>query len=111
MATTWLTLDSRKSAAVARISRGISGLRKDLADYAQNTGGTFLIYGSAARGDYRYDSDVDIIVDFPLEKESDAWRFAEDACRKHGLAPDVRPKRLCEKKFIDHIAGDAEHIS
>lgn len=111
MATTWLTLESRKAEAVASISRGISALREDLAVFAKRMGGKFLMYGSAARGDYRFDSDVDIIVDFPSAKESDAWRFAEEACRRHGLVPDVRPRRYCEKKFIDRIASDAEEIS
>lgn len=107
----WLTLASRKLGAVAAISRGIVDLRKDLEGYAKKVGGAFLIYGSAARGDYRFDSDVDIIIDFSVEKESDAWSFAEATCRKHGLVPDVRPKRFCELKFLEHIAKDAEVIS
>ena len=111
MAGNWLTLRSRKLNAVEKISIGIARLRKDLEDYARTTGGTFLIYGSAARGDYGFDSDVDLIIDFPIEKESEAWGFVENECRKVGLVPDVRPKRMCGKRFLDHIAMDAETIS
>ena len=111
MAEKWLTLRSRKLRAVETISTGIARLRKDLADYARDAGGTFLLYGSAARGDHRFDSDVDILIDFPVEKESDAWSFAESQCRDLGLVPDVRPKRFCGKRFIDHIAKDATVIS
>lgn len=107
----WLTLRSRKRSAVEKISSGLACLRKDLEDYARKTGGTFLLYGSAARGDYGFNSDVDILLDFTAENESDAWEFAEAECRKLGLVPDVRPKRFCEERFIDHIARDAEVIS
>ena len=111
MSATWTTLEARKTAATARISDGVTQLRSSLAAYAKSTGGKFLLYGSAARGDVRFDSDVDIILDFPPERESDAWRFVEDACRQHGLLPDIRPKRYCQQKFIAHIAHEAEEIA
>jgi tRNA nucleotidyltransferase (CCA-adding enzyme) len=50
-----------------------------LAAYAASRGGRYLLYGSAARGTMRHDSDVDILADFPPEAIDDAWVFAEEA--------------------------------
>jgi predicted nucleotidyltransferase len=37
----------------------------ELASLGGELGGHFLLYGSAARGDLRDDSDVDLLLDFP----------------------------------------------
>lgn len=106
----WQTLSEIKLAEVARISAGLVVLKKELLLYAKAHTGSFLIFGSAARGDYRYNSDVDILVDFSGDEESDAWHFAEDCCHRLGLKPDVRPKSLCEQRFVDHVAKGALEI-
>ena len=111
MHTQWQTVNSIKKAAASKATAGIADLKKDLGQYAAEHGGAFLIYGSAARGDMRFDSDVDILVDFSPSAEAAAWRFAEDACHKHGLVPDVRPKSLCADRFINHISHGALEIS
>jgi predicted nucleotidyltransferase len=97
----WQTLSSIKTSEVARIAAGVNVLKKALSDYARMHAGTFFIYGSVAKGTLRHDSDIDILVDFPSECISDAWRFCEDACRQQGLTPDVRPKSLCSSKFLE----------
>lgn len=56
----------------------------------------------------RFGSDVDILVDFPSSAEPAAWRFAEDACCRRGLVPDVRPKSLCAERFINRISQRAK---
>ncbi len=67
-------------------------------------GGRFLLYGSAARGDLRYDSYVDLLADFP---DADAaCRFAEEACWDRGLSPDVRPLTWCTPGFLARIRPD-----
>jgi len=106
----WVTVKERKGQAIERISNGVAALRHDLELYAKNNHGSFVIYGSVVHGNYRYDSDVDVLVDFPANMESDAWAFAEEACRKHGLSPDVRPKSLCETRFLNRIFESAEVI-
>ena len=111
MHTQWLTVKAIKEAAITKAALGIVALKKDLGQYATEHGGTFLIFGSAARGGMRFGSDVDILVDFPPSAEPAAWRFAEDACYKHGLVPDVRPKSLCADRFINHISHGALEIS
>ena len=107
----WQTVKAIKAAAVSKAIVGIDALKNDLLQYAVEHGGAFLIYGSAARSDMRFDSDVDILVDFPPSAEPAAWRFAEDACYRHGLVPDVRPKSLCADRFIHHISQGALEIS
>jgi predicted nucleotidyltransferase len=99
----WKTLNSEKASKVARMVTGVVALKKELGDYAQRHGSSFLIYGSIAKGTYRHDSDIDILVDFPDDSVSDAWRFCEDACQKHKLKPDVRPKNLCSAKFLKGV--------
>lgn len=106
----WITVKERKDRAIKRISDGVAALRRELDLYAKLNHGSFVMFGSIVRGDFRFDSDVDILVDFPEGGESDAWRFAEETCRKHGLLPDVRPKSLCEEAFINHIIDGAEVI-
>ncbi|ETX13322.1 hypothetical protein OCH239_10795 [Roseivivax halodurans JCM 10272] len=72
----------------ARIA-AVAALREDLATYAARHGGAFYIFGSAARGELRHDSDVDVLVDFPETVMPEALRYAEDACRSRRLPCDV----------------------
>jgi predicted nucleotidyltransferase len=108
---TWLTVGAIKAAAVSSLASGIVALKEDLRLYATAHGGSFWIYGSVARGDFRFNSDVDILVDFPEEQVSDAWRFAEDACYRHGLVPDVSPKTYCSIRFLERVMKGAVAIS
>jgi predicted nucleotidyltransferase len=101
----WTTITEIKAAGVSKIASGVAALKKELTAYAQTHRGSFVIYGSVARGYFRHDSDVDVLVDFPPEAVSEAWRFCEDTCRTHGLVPDVLPKYLCTPKFLQRI-GD-----
>ena len=75
-----VTLKERKAAEAARRVRAVDELRGVLAAYAREHNGRFLLFGSAARGEMRYDSDVDIVVDFPPASLDAAWNFAERAC-------------------------------
>ena len=72
-----VTLKERKANEAERRQRAVEDLRVALAEYARAHGGRFLLFGSAARGTMRYDSDVDILVDFRGEELDDAWAFAE----------------------------------
>jgi predicted nucleotidyltransferase len=103
----WTTISEIKAAGVSKIASGVAALKKELTAYAQKNRGSFVIYGSVARGNFRFNSDVDVLVDFPPEAVSEAWRFCEDACRKYGLVPDVRPKYLCSPKFLQRVSDGA----
>lgn len=106
-----VTLSERKKARVAAIRSGVERLRAELTDYARLHRGRFWLYGSAASGDLRYDSDVDILVDFGADRVSAAWRFAEEACMRLGLKPDIRPLAACSEAFIERIAPKAQVLS
>lgn len=86
----------------------IEELRADLGHYAALHGGRFILFGSAARGDFNISSDIDILVDFPEDKEDEAWRYAEDACYARRLKQDIRPKRWCSQVFLDRALRYAE---
>lgn len=105
------TLSEQKTAAALQIARSSELLEAELAEYARQHGGRFALYGSVARGDHRFDSDVDILVDFPDREESGAWDFVETACRRLGLKVDVRSWRTASARFLQHIQRDMKVIS
>lgn len=62
MHTQWLTVKAIKEAAISEAAAGIADLKMDLGQYATEHGGAFLTYGSAARGEMRFDCNVRIAV-------------------------------------------------
>jgi predicted nucleotidyltransferase len=105
-----VTLRERKAAAVERKRQALATLRPVLLSYTRAHGGRFLLFGSAARGTLRRDSDVDILTDFPEHDTAAAWNFAERACWDLGLEPDVMPRAWCKADFLAHIERDIEVI-
>lgn len=105
-----VTLPERKAAEAQRRQQAVASLRPVLAAYARAHGGRFLLYGSAARGEMRYDSDVDILVDFPEDQDAAAWDFAGQACWERGLEPDLMRRAWCKESFLAHVAPDIEPI-
>ena len=85
----------------------LQALRARLAEYGGRHNGRFVLYGSAARGDLKYDSDIDLLLDFPQTVEADAWRYAEEVCWSLGLEPDIRPASWCRPEFRDRVAQEA----
>jgi predicted nucleotidyltransferase len=102
-----VTLDERKRARVAEIRDAVARLRQELADYGKTHGGRFWLYGSAVTGQIRYDSDIDVLVDFDSSRQADAFDFLEAACARLRLKLDARPKARCTRAFIDRIAPKA----
>lgn len=84
-----VTLTERKSRAIARLKAGFESATTSLAAYAATRGGRFVIFGSFARGDIHFDSDCDVMVDFPTNLARDARAAAETILREHGLKPDA----------------------
>jgi predicted nucleotidyltransferase len=85
----YATLHKSSGGKVDRLETAVAELKSALAAYAREHGGRFILYGSAARREMRADSDVDIMLDFPHERESKAHSFAEEECRRLGLKCDV----------------------
>jgi predicted nucleotidyltransferase len=96
----YVTLAERKAAKVAAMTAAVEELMPVLADYARTHGGRFILFGSAARNELRYHSDVDILIDFPIEKELDAWLFAEAQCFQRDLRPDLHIRAWCTDWLI-----------
>ena len=98
------TLAERKAARVAAKVAAVDDLLRALEDRAREIGGRYLLYGSAARGELRWDSDVDLLLDFPDgDATAAAWSFGEDECAKRGLDYDIRPIAMCDARFLAHV--------
>ena len=106
-ATRYPSMSERKLARVAEIRRALAVLRERLSEYALAHGGRFLLYGSAARDELRYDSDVDLVLDFPPEAEDEAWGFAEDACWDLKLEPDIISASWSKQAFLERVRKEA----
>ncbi len=106
-----VTLTERKTTEAARRASAVEALVPVLADYARAHGGRFLLFGSAARGQMKFTSDVDLLMDFPPETLDEAWKFAEQACWDRELEPDLLPYRWCKQAFLDHVATDLKVLA
>jgi predicted nucleotidyltransferase len=106
-----ITLTERKATEAARRTAAVEELVPVLSEYARKHGGRFLLFGSAARGQMKFTSDVDLLMDFPAETLDEAWRFAEAACWDRNVKPDLIPYQWCKKAFLDHIAPDIQALA
>jgi predicted nucleotidyltransferase len=104
---TFPTLAQRKAERAAGLRAALATLRGSLESYARTHGGRFLLFGSAARGEMRYDSDVDLLLDFPEDRLSEAWRYAEQVCRDLGLQPDLCPLAWYHADFVARVRDHA----
>lgn len=84
-----ITVGERKARRLNDLRLAVSAIQEDLRDYARSHGGRFVIFGSFARGEARFDSDLDIMVDFPTIAERAAWFYAERSCIDRGVKPDI----------------------
>ena len=104
---TVVTIEERKKSEAVRRRATAAEIMCALSEFAKEQGGKFLIFGSAARGTIGYDSDIDIIVDFPAEKEADACSYVERLCARYGLQVDLLSRRTTAKNFLDRISTDS----
>lgn len=98
-----VTVAERKAREAARRRAAASLVMAELRTFAVERGGRFLIFGSAAEDKMEFDSDLDVVIDFPTELEADAFDFVEDACRRQNLPADVRLKSRASDRFLDRI--------
>lgn len=102
-----VTIAERKARAESRKRASINAAMSDLKAYAAAQGGRFLVFGSAAKDTIRYHSDLDILVDFPPEAESAAWRRAEEICQAHGVEHDIHSLARSSAGFLDRVRPGA----
>jgi Nucleotidyltransferase domain len=106
-----VALTERKAVEAERRQCSGDDLSSVLTEYARAHGDWFLLFGSAARETVRYNSDVDILTDFPQAETSAARDFAERACWDRDLQPDVVARSWCKDDLLTDIERDIEVIS
>lgn len=94
-----ITLTEQKATEAARRQQAVAAVVPLLTEYARAHGGRYLLFGSAARGQMKFHSDVDLLLDFPADAFGDAWNFAETVCWDRGSS------RIC------YPTGDANRRS
>jgi predicted nucleotidyltransferase len=97
------TLAERKAAEAARRRRAADDAVRELSDYARNHGGRFVVFGSYVTNSMRFDSDVDVLVDFPMDQTADAWRFVEDVSARLAVPLDIHDARTTKSAFVDRV--------
>ncbi|MEX6507313.1 nucleotidyltransferase family protein [Jiella sp. M17.18] len=106
----YVTIEDRKRREAERRRRAVGLIAEQLGRFARERGGKYVLYGSAARGDMRHDSDIDLLVDFPATDEADAWRVAEDLAAEFSLDADIQPLKWCDPTFLGKILPQARII-
>ncbi len=101
------SLESRKKAEADRRGRIADILEDRLSPFAREHGGRFILFGSLARGNARFDSDVDLLTDFPAKHEAAAWRLAEELCSELNIELDIKPVSWCDPAFLANIMSTA----
>lgn len=104
------SVESRKRAEAARRGGAADILADRLSAYAKTHGGRYFLFGSLARGEARYDSDVDLLIDFPPDQQAAAWRIAEDLCSELRIELDIKPLAWCDPAFVAKIMPSARVI-
>lgn len=104
------SIAQRKKDEAERRARGVDAMSRRLESFARDKGGRYLLYGSAARGQIRHDSDVDLLLDFPADWEAEAWRLAEDLSADLGVDADIKPLGWCEGDFAEKVLQEARII-
>ena len=102
---TVVTVAERKRRSAEKLNAAAQAVMAELLAYARakSGGGRFIVFGSAASGTMRRDSDFDVIVDFPSGDETAAWQAVEVSCARHGIKPDVLPASMTKRSFIDSV--------
>ncbi len=105
-----VTLSARKDMEVRRRRAAAERVELLLADHARARGGRYVVFGSVARHETRYDSDFDVLVDFPPALEREARDYAEAICIENGLHPDVHLKPDASPALLERVARDGRTL-
>jgi predicted nucleotidyltransferase len=97
------TLAERKAAEAARRKRAADRAIREFRRYAREHGGQFVVFGSYVTNTMRFDSDLDVLLDFPMDRTGDAWRFAEDVCARLAVPLDIHDARTTKAAFAERV--------
>ncbi|WP_040485141.1 nucleotidyltransferase family protein [Lutibaculum baratangense] len=99
------TLAERKRNEATRRKLAADAAVRELRRYASEHGGRYVIFGSYAEGTLRFDSDLDVLIDFPAGQTTDAWLFAEDVCARHQVPLDIHDARTTTAAFAERVVS------
>lgn len=99
------TLTERKSAETARRMRAADDAVSELRAYARSHGGRFVVFGSYVTRAMRFDSDLDVMLDFPAHAADQAWQFAEDLGRRLAIRLDIHDAGMTKPAFAERVRG------
>ena len=100
-----VTITQRKDREAARRAEGARAVMDRLQNFVWSTGhaGRFIVFGSAVAGTMRFTSDFDVIVDFPVELEAEAWTEVEQACQEWSIPDDIHSTSTANPAFIEKV--------
>jgi predicted nucleotidyltransferase len=97
------TLAERKAAEASRREAAADQVVRELQTYARKHGGRIVVFGSYAARRMRFDSDLDVLLDFPPDRTADAWRYAEDLAERHSLPVDIHDAGTSKREFVERV--------
>ena len=102
-----LTLHARKLREATRRRVAARAVMAELEDFSANHGGRFHVFGTAATGTMRYDSDFDVLIDCPPDLEPQAFTAVERVCAERDLPLDALAYHTMSARFLTRIGGEA----
>ncbi len=102
-----VTVAQRKMREAARRQAAAATVMAEMCAFAVEQDGHFLVFGSAAIGRITFDSDLDVVIDFPADRENVAIEFVESICRQQHLPVDIVLKGQASDSFLARISDHA----
>lgn len=105
------TLAERKHSEAERRRLAADGAVGELRAYARAHGGRYVVFGSYVEGTMRFDSDLDLLLDFPSDRTAQAWAFAEDVAARHRIPLDIHDARTTKPAFALRVLSRGRCLS
>jgi len=106
-----VTIAERDAREAARRRSAADAIIAKLTAFAGSHGGRFLVFGSAAVDAMSSESDLDLVVDFPPDREGEAADLIEELSRAYDLPVDYYLRSLASERFLARIANEAVTLS
>ena len=106
-----VTIAERKTREATRRRLASIAIMDELRTFAIGQQGRFVVFGSVAENRMSFDSDLDVLIDFPQAGESAAVAFVEEVCRARNLPVDILLGSQASEGFLARISGHAVTLS
>lgn len=100
-----VTVSERKKTEAERRSRAARTVADELRAFARSNGGRFVLFGSFASGAMRFDSDLDVLIDFDPDTRVEAWSVVERACARAAIEPDIHDASTSKRALIERAVA------